>query len=85
MGLRTLLSAQHTVQLTPESSGSLIASWQPNAGVGLQARPVPPLLPSLAVGAPPSALCWGGAAGCSRLLLLLGSVLGSPGRRMHPK
>lgn len=36
VGLRTLLSAQHTVQLSPESSASLVASWQPNAGVGLQ-------------------------------------------------
>lgn len=36
VGLRTLLSAQHTAQLSPESSASLVASWQPNAGVGLQ-------------------------------------------------
>ena len=36
VGLRTLLSAQHSVQLTPESSASLVASWQPHAGLGLQ-------------------------------------------------
>lgn len=36
VGLRTLLSAQHSVQLTPESSASLVASWQPNVGLGLQ-------------------------------------------------
>lgn len=36
VGLRTLLTGQHTVQLSPESSASLVASWQPNAGVGLQ-------------------------------------------------
>ncbi len=41
VGLRTLLSAQHTVQLSPESSASLVASWQPNAGVGLQVRHLP--------------------------------------------
>ena len=38
VGMRTLLSAQHSVQLSPESSASLIASWQPNAGPGLQVR-----------------------------------------------
>ena len=36
VGLRTLLSVQHSVQLTPESSASLIASWQPHVGPGLQ-------------------------------------------------
>jgi DnaJ family protein C protein 11 len=36
VGLRTLLSAQHSVQLTPESSASLVASWQPHVGLGLQ-------------------------------------------------
>lgn len=36
VGLRSLLSVQHSVQLSPESSASLIASWQPNMGMGLQ-------------------------------------------------
>ena len=35
-GLRTLLSAQTTVQLSPESTGTLATSWQPGRGVGLQ-------------------------------------------------
>ena len=36
VGLQSLLSVQHTVPLGPESSGSLVASWQPKAGLGLQ-------------------------------------------------
>ncbi|KAL4442759.1 hypothetical protein ABPG77_006753 [Micractinium sp. CCAP 211/92] len=47
VGLRTLLSAQHTVQLSPESSASLVASWQPNAGVGLQFVSTRQLSPTL--------------------------------------
>lgn len=38
VGLRTLLTAQHTVQLSPDSTASLVASWQPNVGVGVQVR-----------------------------------------------
>ncbi|EFN53601.1 hypothetical protein CHLNCDRAFT_58555 [Chlorella variabilis] len=36
VGLRTLLSAQHSVQLDADSSASLVASWQPDAGLGMQ-------------------------------------------------
>jgi hypothetical protein len=36
LGLQTLLSAQHSVQLSPVASATLAATWQPRVGAGVQ-------------------------------------------------